>query len=517
MLHLEETASGSLRVSLGLSYARLAGQEQLLFRLLAPLPSTGFSEWAASGLLPSGPKEYSSEVRTLDRRGMIEAVAGEGRSYRLPDVLRSYARTLLENDPPELASEAYSRLASTLWRAGANALRTLLNRDVRDLNGTTPPQPDAAAVSWIGPDPLRWLIQERDTMLCVAERLADGNDTRNSVRLAIVLALGSDLAPLEVTTRPGFEAVLLRGLDALVTEAATRDTAGELWLALGRLRYQVSDWDGAGQALGHALEEFHHAGNILAEAHARAGLGDVLREEASWNEAVQQLEHAIKLFESAGETIPVWDAQLTLGRIFRYRGRWTDAERLFKPAIDDASVSRQHLNRVRALALHDLADLLREQGHLSTALELLDDAERLFIARRDELRAARVVSSHVDVYRDLGRWPQMDVARCMTVFERDGDLRWSGRTRLNFAIGLRYQGALDDAEREVGSARDTLSQLGDRKGTAMCDQTLGLIAIARTRYAQRQAWTPGVRRALDLLGPALERFRELEDRVWIAN
>jgi tetratricopeptide (TPR) repeat protein len=526
----------SVRRSFNLSYRSLGDDLQLVFRLLGSLPASGFSAWVASTLLPASDwsaeerLSYLADVHLLERAqpprgGVSSGIENLGTRYQFHDLIREYSHALLdreERENPERRGYLHARfriVAESYWAAGRYALPEMTQEE-SPLSPTEEIETvlDPSVRAEISVSAGQWLSRELPCILIAFSYLVPAVDSSITLRLAVLLARASAILPVESRHRDRFASALEAGL-TFVEEASYPSLAGELNLALGRFFYTGSEWLRSISHLKLAIEYFTAARIPGQEAFARSLLADSLRDKGEWEESRHELERAQGLFQTLAMLQDQYETYPKLGRIFRYLGKWPEARDLFEEAIvqleRDSSFPGQ---RVRAAALHDLGDLLREQGYLFEALQRLEQAERIFEEQEDELFQARVISSYVDVYRDMRQWE--DTKRCFLmcdpIFEKYSDTRWRGRTQLNYAIALRYRQEYEQALEEVLGAQSKLKSIEDPKGWAMCDESLGAVklGLAQSQPSKRSQL---LREADESLDHAFTYFAEVKEPLWTAK
>ena len=517
----------SLQQSFSLSYQLLDQRKMDDFCALGTLPPSGFSAWAAENLLPvtagSRRLEYLANVHLLEQpHAASDEQTGSqpiAVRYQLHDLIWEYARDLLAkrpaNDPirRELVS-GHRRLAAEYRSTAGYALQQFEHPTVLQKSPGIAPD----VIRQIFQSPLKWLRAERPTMLANATWLAETDDHALVSEITLLLARLTEYLPVEARDHGQYSRALESGLK-IARSLERRDAEAQYNLALGRLSNAASQYTEARDKLEMAKERFAQAGLRQGEAMARMLLGDALRELTDWSAAQQEFERARDIFADLGlerERLRVYPL---LGRVLRYLGAWPRARLFFDEAVaglqgEDSFDAR----RIRATALHDLGDLLRDQGELDEALARLQESEEIFAANDDELLRARVVSSYVDVFRDMRQWDQAAraFAICDPVFEKYADIRWRGRTQLNYAGIFRYQRRFPEARQETRTAQEQLSTIDDQKGHAMCDEALGVIelGLAEQDTTDRATHLAAAHQHLD---QALNYFERVAEPLWTAK
>jgi DNA-binding SARP family transcriptional activator len=161
---LAELAIGdrSVAAAFALSYRRLSGEQQRLFRLLGLVPGPDFDSHAAAALTGGTVAETEQLVEQLvDLHLLRQPTAGR---YHLHDLVRTYAAHLAATTDDERA--ALTRLFDHYLHATSLAVRTVAPHDVPDeAQATAPALPDRDQA-------LGWLEVERPNLLAAAAHAA---------------------------------------------------------------------------------------------------------------------------------------------------------------------------------------------------------------------------------------------------------------------------------------------------------------------------------------------------------
>lgn len=534
-LRLLELGSGpevNVAENFSLSYRNLDRNEQKDLLLLASMPSNGFPEWAAAVFLDRPVEMTDAALHRLVRRSLLERLEPaterartslSARMFRFHDLVRQFALDLRQEMSQEIPADkdltvAYERLGRVLTMAGAHA--------VARATGEDPPHSLAESPLFgteirtlIDFDATQWIRQHLPLFLQAATCSSGLHITQQTLALIAVIVKMVDLSPVELRDQTTYEEALRAGI-ATSSQIAMPGSAAKFRVALGHQLNYTSQWEAAEVELVRALDHARSIPDQPFEATVRALLGETYRERGRWHSAREQFELALAQFQrQEGDSLEESDTLLRLGRVYRYLGEWTQAAECFAQSLRQALARpTSPAERVAAVAHHDLADLRRDQGRLEEALEYLHKAESILRRQEDDLHLARVRSSYVDVYRDMHRWNDAQEAftACDRVFERYGDRRWRGRTRLNLAISLRYKGDLESAQEELFRAFKELEPLGDMKGQAMCDECAGsiLVWLVIKSSVPQARLLANARRKLD---KALEYFTSSGERLWVAK
>ncbi|MDT9685569.1 BTAD domain-containing putative transcriptional regulator, partial [Streptomyces sp. TRM76323] len=173
---LDELAHEGLQVrsSLAPSYRGLGRAARVLFRRLALLPPSEFSDWLCAPLTDLPPRaaeealEELLEARLVETTGLDEA--GQPR-YRMHELVRLYGRELLERAEPRAdRTAALSRTARAALALVALAHRALRGADSSAAHG---PDRPAGVPEGAEADPLRWYQANRSTVGALCRQAAE--------------------------------------------------------------------------------------------------------------------------------------------------------------------------------------------------------------------------------------------------------------------------------------------------------------------------------------------------------
>lgn len=179
-----------LDAAFGLSYARLAPDEQRMFGLVAMNPSPVFSAAAAAALADLPERDTLRLLTSLRRAHMIETVKPRGR-FRIHDLLRSYALTLIK--PSEFLMAAFGRLCGYFLSTAAS-VGCHVTAQIKDDMVARFPDWHAAdtwlEAAWLSKFPgheeaINWIRSERDSLVNIADLTSRAEST---IRVASPLA-----------------------------------------------------------------------------------------------------------------------------------------------------------------------------------------------------------------------------------------------------------------------------------------------------------------------------------------
>ena len=175
---------------------------------------------------------------------------------------------------------------------------------------------------------------------------------------------------------PGTAEYARRALDLLPREDHTR--RGQAAALLGLAYWTSGDLEAAHQALADAMANFRMAGNLHFAISGTYGLADIRIDQGRLRDAVRTYENALQLAMEQGEPALRGTAELYLGLSGLYLER------------GDLEAARQHLLKSEELGEHAAlpnwpyrrcvaaARMAEAQGEFDDALDLLDEAQRLY-------------------------------------------------------------------------------------------------------------------------------------------
>jgi tetratricopeptide (TPR) repeat protein len=164
-----------VRAALHLSYERLPESQQRILRQLSVDPGPDIATATLAALAELSVAEAEEELYALDRARLI--ACGEHERWSMHDLVRLYARELLEADPEEHAQAGERLLDYYLATAdAANEHMTAL-----------PGQPVPKAFAGRG-DALAWFDANRENLVGAVHQAVDGRNLDIAMRLPVALA-----------------------------------------------------------------------------------------------------------------------------------------------------------------------------------------------------------------------------------------------------------------------------------------------------------------------------------------
>jgi tetratricopeptide (TPR) repeat protein/transcriptional regulator with XRE-family HTH domain len=483
----------SVAAAFDLSYARLTGAQQRLFRRLGLHPGPDIGVYAAAAL--------SCEVADLAaaRRGLralydhhLLTEPGPGR-YRFHDLIREHARALADIEPATERDAATGRLLDYYAHVTRLADRHLARR-------TPAVPPGAVAAPRHAPEladrphAVAWLEAERINIQAAATQA-----TRSGYAAAISASLHSFLR-----VQGHWNQALT--LHQLAIEAARQD---EDWLAeaeartdLATIQRMTGDYPAATGNLTAAVEAFRERGNRQGEANALLQLGNVQYPTGDYPAAARSLGQALKHYQDLGDLLGEASVLSNLGAVQALTGDLPAATASLTRALQaNRDLGDQ---QGQASALNYLGAVQRLAGDYPAAAASQVQALELHQQTGDRFGQASALNDLGAVQRITGDYAAATASqtRALELFRDVGH-------RLGQASALGDLGVVHTLTGDYPAAIDSLKQalelfteLGHRQGqaSALCD------------LGAAQASTNDQAGALESLNRALEIYASLGHR-----
>ncbi|MEN3306005.1 MAG: hypothetical protein V7603_2207 [Micromonosporaceae bacterium] len=467
---LDEFVHGQLcvRSSMAITYEALPDPARRLFRLLGLPTWSALPHWVAAPLLDLDPAAAGELLEVLVEARAVEVVPGGGRTYRLHDLVRVYARErLAAEEPPRQRLAALRRLLGCQLYLTERAHQLEYGGDYTLLHSLAPRWiPDTATVADLLVQPLAWLEQERGRVVDSIGQAARAGLHEYAWDLAISAVFLFEHGMHFDDWRETHEVALL----AAQRHRDSRGEAAMLYslgaLAVARLQPEP------------ALRHLTAAERLFTELRFPHGRGLALR---------------------------------NLAFVDRLQGRYGSAAARYRESLQ---LLRSAGDRVgEAHALNGLARLHMEHGELDQAHGLLDEALAICRAVGNQRVAAQVMHALGDLrlvcedYEEARR----QFAAVLTIARQTGDSTGEAYARLGLGVAALRQGRfaaadatdvarrrrLDEAMEELRGGLDHARRAGDRMAEARL-----LLATAQAHAAeQRQtAAAAEIAQALGILG-----------------
>jgi tetratricopeptide (TPR) repeat protein len=357
----------SVAAAFEVSFRHLAPDRQRFFCLLGLHPGASIDAYAAAALARTSLNEAAGLLDTLHGEGLLTET--RHRRYGMHDLLRRYARDHAADLPG--GEQAVQRLLDYYEHTAVRADALI------DFHSQPGPLPAAPAGLPAAPDlddgnqALAWARAERASLLaCHDYATCRGQHAR-------VITLTAGVAGLLRRDGPFADAVT-RCTAAVRAAAHLGDRLGEAnaLTHLGSVRWRMSEYSGAVQAAGQALEIYRDLGDRLGEGNALVPLGSVLRRTGDYPGAARLLEQSLRICRDTGGRPGEIAVLNELGILYTVMGDFTQAEECHQEALEPARAMFSPWDEAHALA--GLGRCAMNNGHVAQAEDLLRQALEIF-------------------------------------------------------------------------------------------------------------------------------------------
>jgi DNA-binding SARP family transcriptional activator/Tfp pilus assembly protein PilF len=296
------------------------------FRLLGLHPGPDIEAYAAAALTGTGLQQARRVLDVLARAHLIQRTP-PGR-YGMHDLLRAYARELAAaHGGEEEPDVALTRLFDHYLHTASVAMDTLVpaerHRRPRILRsaGPQPPVTKPAAA-------LKWLDDQRATLIAVTGSAAAGGSSSHVNRLAVTLFRYLD--------QGGYYAEALtvhtRARDA-ARQSGDRAAEGRALFALGATYVRQRRGEDATAFLAKALDVFRGTGDQAGQARSLHNLGLAAYDQGRYQQAAGYHAEALAMFREAGDQKGEASALVALGTSDERRGHYVRAADSYRQAL----------------------------------------------------------------------------------------------------------------------------------------------------------------------------------------
>ena len=487
LAHLRDD-DGDLAAVFDMSFWHLPASQQRLFVRLGLIPGPDADAYAAAAL--DGTDEDAA-VRLLDslldHNLLVQRTPGR---YRLHDLIRAYARTLVTEQSPHLAPGASDAAVARLldyYVYVTQAADRHLERRLPDVGypAAAPVPPSVPIIDSIE-RARSWLAAELPNLdAAVRYALGRGYDPRAA-------ALSSALAHYLRAYGPW---TLAAALHRAVADAAgqagdVRGQAGAL-THLGAIQRQAGALAEAEETLARALDRYRELGDLRGQAGVLVELGIVRRLTGTAGAAEEDLAVALAHYCELGDKHGQAAALAELGSVLRQRGRFAEAEEALAAALDLYRAVGNRNGEASALAY--LGGALWSRGALGPAEESLTAALEINRELDDPTGEANNLLYLGGVHRDAGVLAK--AAECLAaslgIYTRLGDHRGRAGALALLGVVRRLTGNDEEAARLLAEALELFRELNDVGGVAETLNNCAAVAAAagdpetaRDRYTE---------------------------------
>lgn len=398
----------SVAAAFDLSYQDLTTDQQRLFRRLGLHPGTDIDSYAAAALDGSSLAAARRRLDELfDQHLVTEHASGR---YRLHDLIREYARALVQTDEPDDRDAAVVRLTDYYGSAVSEIARHF-NRS----QSAASKAPAGIPVLLTRQEAVSWMESERANMHAVVDYAA----MRGWPAPGIIIATAMSGF---LRTHGHWTQMRVLHVTALETarSAGYRQGEVEALTNLGIVQRLTGDYAAAAANLAKALETSRSVADEHGQAKALVALGIVQRLTVGYPTATTTLAQALELFTQVADGIGQADALSELGCVQRLTRNYQAARDSHEQALQ---IYRDLDDRYgQADSLRYLGRVYQETGDYETVVTLYGDALNLYRDLNDRLGQAHTlnylgIAQHVSdnylaaeitltdalkLYRDLG-------------------------------------------------------------------------------------------------------------------
>jgi tetratricopeptide (TPR) repeat protein/transcriptional regulator with XRE-family HTH domain len=492
LLHAENL---SVAAAFDLSYAELSPGQQRLFRQLGLHPGTDIDVYAAAALNGTNFSAARRYLEDLYDQYLIGEPA-RGR-YRLHDLLREHARTLVAEDPLDECHAALDRLLDYYTHTAAASDRLLALQPGTGPDAAAVRSPPAAIPAWSDQvAALAWARAERANLIACLDHASRTGDQARVVALTAGLSalLRIDGPWPGAITRHTMAVEAARKLgDQLAQANALKD--------LGSIRQLACDYGGATEALREAFDIYQELCDQLGQADTLSNLGLVCWLACDYPGAARALEEALSIYRKLGNVQGEANALLDLGATRFVTGDTAAAVQAAEQAL---TIYRDLRDREsEAQALLDLGNARLETGDYPGAARVVEEARGISVALGDRRGQAWALIYLGRLRRLTGDYAGGTQAldEALDIFKDLGDPRGRGSARVCLAAIQRLTGDYEGAASSIEAAVGIFLDLGEPRGRARALCELGIVRRLTADYSG----------AAQALGEALTIQRDIGD------
>ncbi len=493
---LAEMRDGAVTITtvFEMSYRRLTGELQRLFRLLPINPGADISTPAAAALMGWDHTTTRRSLTDLARTHLIEPVKPDpddiepdpdDQRWRMHDLLRLYAQHLTHagtdaNDPHD-GDHALNRLLDHYEATAERACAHLQRPSMADPSSAEFPDRDSA---------LRWLDTELDNLTATITSTPATNRHREHTR-DLPLPLADYLA-----WRRHFN------LQITLTTAALHQAEhfGDLYAEgmalnnLGIALQEVRRFEEAITAHQQDLEICRETGDRHREGTALNNLGNALQEVRRFEEAITAHTHAAAIYRETGDRHGEGIALGNLGIALREVRRFEEAITAHQ---QDLEICRETGDRHReGTALNNLGNALQEVRRFEEAITAHTHAAAIYRETGDRHGEGIALGNLGIALREVRRFEEAITAHthAAAIYRETGDRHGEGIALGNLGIALRRVGRFEEAITTLTHAAAIFRETGDRHGEGIALDNLGIAEQSRGRFVNafktifRRSW-----------------------------
>ena len=380
LMELMHAENLSVAAAFDLSYQDLTAGQQRLFRRLGLHPGTDIDAYAAAALDGSSLAASRRGLDELfDQHLVTEPASGR---YRMHDLIREYARTLVKTDAPEDGESAIVRLTDFYVSASAVIGRHFNRGHPAAIESLAPVRiPEMLTRE----EAASWMEAERANMHAIVDYAA----ARRWPAPGIVISTAMSGF---LSSRGHWTQMRVLHVTALETARTVGYRQGEVEVLtnLGIVQRLTGDYVAAAATLARALEVCRSTGDEHGRANALVALGIVQRLTVSYPMATTTLTRALELHDKLGDRLGQADALSELGCVQRLTGDYREARTSLERALDlYQDLGDRH---GQADSLRYLGRVFQETGDYEIVTSCYADALELYRGLDDRLGQAHTLN-----------------------------------------------------------------------------------------------------------------------------
>jgi ATP/maltotriose-dependent transcriptional regulator MalT/DNA-binding MarR family transcriptional regulator len=285
-----------------------------------------------------------------------------------------------------------------------------------------------------------------------------------------------------------------------------RGRQAEVHYRIGWIQQKRNLWKEAAESFRLGLALSRDDGDRKGQARANHGLGRVLWRQGRWSEAARMLHKSISMARLAGEEALEASAGIELGRVLASDGEYVPAEKSLRRSLSILEKLGDHSETARAYNTIGW-EILRPQGKLDEALEMIHKGEELALSRGDLRELAPIYHSLGELWARKGYSEKATeyFHKSLELFEKQRDVHGAAYNHLGLAIiasagrqferaGAEFEKALAMFEtastpRDIAYAYEEYSRMwqakGDQKKAAACTGNAKRIMATLRRIGRR--------------------------------
>ena len=479
----------AVRAAFDLSYRRLAGPARRAFRRIGLVPGPEVTAAAVAALAGTDPVDGGRQLATLAAAHLVEEQHPPDR-YRCHDLLRAYARELVQTEEPAGEAEIARNRLHRYYRAGAEAAdRLAYPQQLRP----EPAHPEPAHPEPASPDAgvppagfadaaaaRRWLDAEWPQLVAVVQLAATN---REPVAWQLGVALRGYIMQ-RVYAADGEAVVECAGSAAAA--AGPPEAYGLLLLCLAGLRFRQGRGQQAIDHLAGALAAFRAGGWAEGEGAVLSNLGAVNLQLGRPHDAIRCYTEARALFRAIRSgpepPAPVTNLGMALVDLGRLREAADHAQRT-AAALTDAGLAEPGLLSTAILGL-----VHRLRGEFGPALRCYAHCLSRYREFGDPAGESTALRGLAEVHCDTGgSVAALELAGAALRLAREIGHDLEEAEALPVLARIHHQrGDLPAADRDSGRALALARRIGNRVLTA--DSLLGRALVHRSAGAYPPAF-----------------------------